>query len=143
MSCGAKVPESSGGNALVCPAPCGTAVPAVLFVAMAIYPGPLPALGKEQEEGNQQRENAERFGNGKAKDQAAELPIGSGWIAQRALQKLAKKIADADRGSTGANGSKAGADEFCGCGIHGLLFSFVGYRLERRASTSAPDVAHR
>jgi hypothetical protein len=41
------------------------------------------------------------------------------------LQKLAKQVADADRGSTSANGGEAGTDEFCGCGIHGLVFSFA------------------
>src|SRR5215510_7582983 len=125
MSCGAKVPESSGGNTLACPASCEVVVPAVLLVAIAIYPGSRRALGEEQEKGNQQRENAQRFGDGEAKDQAAELTIGGRRIAQGALQKLAEKVADADRGSTGADGCKAGADEFSGCGIHGLLFSFA------------------
>src|SRR5262245_34079899 len=78
-------------------------------------------LGEEQQEGDKQGEDAQRFRHGEAEDQAAELAVGGRGIAQRALQKLAEKIADADGGGSRADGGEAGADELGGGGIHGFL----------------------
>src|SRR6266581_5414175 len=100
MSCGANVAGSSGGKSLACPAPSGTAVPAfcaAAFSAMDWVRLPrLPRSGEEQQEGDQQGEDAQRLGDGKAEDQAAELAVGGGRVAKRALQELAEQVADAD-----------------------------------------------
>jgi hypothetical protein len=77
-------------------------------------------------EGDQQRENAERFRHCEAEDQAAELAVGGGRVAQGALQELAEQVADADSGSSRADGGEAGADELRGGGIHGLLLPLSG-----------------
>src|SRR5882762_5500210 len=81
-----------------------------------------PRSGEEQQEGDQQGEDAQRFRDGEAEDQTAELAVGGGRIAKRALQELAEQVADADGGSSRADGGEAGADELRGGGIHvGLL----------------------
>src|SRR5437870_11987082 len=84
----------------------------------------LPKLsrsGEEQQEGDQQGEDAQRLGDGEAEDQAAELAVGGGRVAQRALQELAEQVADADGGSSRADGGEAGADELGGGGVHVCL----------------------
>src|SRR5215470_7902286 len=136
MSCGAKNSGLSGGNTFECPASCGTSVPAVTGSAMVssvaisrhqrlpksgarkarpwqpFYHG----SGEEQEERDEEGEDAQGFRHGEAEDQAAELPVGGRRIAQRALQELAEQVADADGGSSRADGGEAGADQFGGGG---------------------------
>ena len=47
-------------------------------------PPSLTLDGEEQEQRDQQREDAERFGHREAEDQAAELAVGGGRVADRA-----------------------------------------------------------
>src|SRR5690349_16466144 len=119
MSCGANVVASSGGNTFPGPTPSGgAAVPAFCapaLSAMGCVPLPrLPRSGEEQQERDQQREDAKRFRHGEAEDQASELAVGGGGVAQRTLQELAEQVADADGGSSRADSGKAGADELRG-----------------------------
>ena len=56
--------------------------------------------GEQQQEGDQQGEDAERFRHGETEDQAAELAVRGGGIAQGALQELTEQVADADGGGS-------------------------------------------
>ena len=64
-------------------------------------------------ERDQQRENAERLGDGEAENQVAELALRGGRIAQRSRQVIAEDDADADAGAAHADTGNAGSDVFC------------------------------
>src|SRR6266853_1116834 len=77
--------------------------------------GPRVVLESEQQqERDQQREDAERLGDGKAEDQVAELALRGRRIAQRGGEVIAEDGADADAGAAHADARNAGADVF-GC----------------------------
>ena len=69
--------------------------------------------GKEQQECDEQREDAESFRHGEAEDQPAELAVGSRRIAQRARQIVAENGAEADTGAAHAETGNACADRLC------------------------------
>jgi hypothetical protein len=56
--------------------------------------------GEQKKKRDQQREDAERFGHGEAENQAAELTVSCGRVAQGARQIAAKNVAEA-KGGTG------------------------------------------
>src|SRR5712691_723406 len=74
--------------------------------------------GEQQQERNQQREDAERFGDRKAEDQVGELALSGGRIAQRGSEIVAEDGADADAGAAHADARNAGADILGGHWIH-------------------------
>ncbi len=97
--------------------------------------------GEQQEEGDEEGEDAEGFRHGEAEDEAAELAVGSRGIAQCALQELAEQVAHADGGEAHADGSKTGADEFCGSDVHErILLECERYWI---GSVSAPGAGRR
>src|SRR5690606_15842432 len=67
-------------------------------------------LREEEEERDQQGEDAQSFGNGEAEDQAAELAIGGGRVAQGAGEVVAEDMAEADTGAAHAETGDTGAD---------------------------------
>ena len=77
--------------------------------------------GEQEQQRDQQREDAERFGHGEAENQAAELAFDVRRVAQRAIQELAEQGADADAGGSGSDRGEAGADVLGGGG------EFVGF----------------
>src|SRR6267143_1621259 len=74
--------------------------------------------GEQQQERDQQREDAERLGDGKAEDQVGELALSGGRIAQRGGEIVAEDGADADAGAAHADTRNAGADILGGHWIH-------------------------
>jgi hypothetical protein len=78
----------------------------------------------QEQERDQQREDAERFGHGEPEDQVAELALRGGRIAQRGREILAEDDAHADAGATHADAGNAGTDVLrsgCeGCGGSGI-----------------------
>src|SRR3984893_5911055 len=77
-----------------------------------------PLKSEQQQERNQQREDAERLGNGETEDEVGELALSGGWIAQRGGEIVAKDGADADAGASHADAGNTGADIFGGHWIH-------------------------
>jgi hypothetical protein len=71
---------------------------------------------EQQQERDQKRENAERFGHREAEDQTSELALDRRGIAQRAVQELAEQRADANAGRARSDRSEAGSDIFGGDG---------------------------
>src|SRR6185295_16715263 len=65
---------------------------------------------EQQEERDQQREDAERFGHGKPEDQVAELALCSRRIAQRGGEIVTENRTDADARAAHADAGNAGAD---------------------------------
>src|SRR5215472_5456223 len=76
---------------------------------------------EQQEQRDQQREDAERFGQGEAEDQVAELARGCGRIAHRGGEIVAEDDAHADARTAHADARDARADKFCCCRFHFLL----------------------
>src|SRR5262249_5041308 len=130
-SCEAKVCESNGGN----PRPCSLAgistVPAgsALSWAMAVpisFGGWLPpphsvlgsAEGKQQKQCDQQREDAERRGEGEAENQVGELSGRGRWVPDRRGQIVAEDDADADAGTAHADAGNASTNVFRGRRVH-------------------------
>src|ERR1051325_6491219 len=95
VNCDAKECASNGGK----PPPCsllGTCSMPVLCAGSAIVS---PILQREQQQQrDQQREDAERFGDGEAEDQVAELTLRSGRIAKSGCKIVAEDDADANTG---------------------------------------------
>src|SRR5690348_18077146 len=73
---------------------------------------------EQQQERDQQREDAERLGDGEAEDQVAELALRRRRIADRGGQVVAEDDANADAGAAHADTGNASADVFGGNGIH-------------------------
>src|SRR5262249_37275501 len=132
----ANVSHSNGDNGALWVS-AGTSVWAAVAIGSSLSAGrpggrPLssrdPRSKREQEqEGDQQREDAERFRHREAEDQVGELALGGGRVAQRPREVLAEDDADADAGSAHADAGNAGTDHFRGCGVHGmLLFEVCG-----------------
>src|SRR5215471_19160247 len=92
-NCEAKVSRSNGGNAPLWPS-AGTSVCAAVAIASGLQcRGTFhrPALEREQQQqGDQQREDAERFGHREAEDQVGELALGGGGVAQCGGEIMAK-----------------------------------------------------
>src|ERR1700756_48023 len=93
-SCDGKYSLWNGGNS-VCPA-----WPLVLAVVSAM----ITRVGfEQQQERDQQREDAERLGDGDPEDQVAELALRGRRIAQRGGQIIAEDDAHADAGAAHAD----------------------------------------
>jgi hypothetical protein len=75
-------------------------------------------LNEQQEQRDQQRENAERFGHGEAEDQVAELALRGGRIAHGGCEVVAEDDADADACAAHADAGDARANKLCRCWIH-------------------------
>src|SRR6185503_11789107 len=73
---------------------------------------------EQQQERDQQREDAERLGDGEPEDQVAELALRGRRIAQRRGKVIAEDDADADAGAAHADAGDAGANVFRGNRIH-------------------------
>src|SRR4051794_6050736 len=75
---------------------------------------------EQQEQRDQQREDAERFGHGEAEDQVAELALGCRRIAHRRGKVVAEDDAHADARTAHADCRDARADKFSCCRFHYL-----------------------
>src|ERR1044072_9634452 len=107
MSWEAKVSLLNGGNGGLPP---GCSVRASVAIVM---PRAFRCSGLEreqQQERDQQREDAERFGHGEPEDQVAELALGCRRIAQRRGKVVAEDDADAGAGAAHADAGNAGTD---------------------------------
>ena len=80
---------------------------------------------EEQQQRDQQREDAERFGHGEPEDQVAELALRGRRIAQGGGQIVAEDRADADAGAAHADAGNAGTDVFCCDWIHDELLCLI------------------
>src|SRR5258708_7936464 len=96
-SCEAKVCAWNGGKP-PCPPSALCSVLAVCFGSAIVGSGVFaPVLQREQQQQrDQQREDAERFGDGEPEDQVAELTLRGGRIAQSGGQVVAEDDANAD-----------------------------------------------
>src|SRR2546423_10646586 len=128
--CEANVSFWNGGK----PPPCSPAgtwpvdVIVVWFCAMiklggaATRPRRLPApkgLEREQQQQcDQQREDAERFGHGEPEDEVAELALRGRRVAQRSGEVMAEDCADANARATHADAGNARANVLRGDWIH-------------------------
>src|SRR5690606_15369455 len=84
---------------------------------------------EQEQEGNQEREDAQSFGHGEAEDQIAGLAGGSGGIAQRTREKAPEDVGHADSGACHAETSDTGADELSGFSFHFKILSEPRRRL--------------
>src|SRR2546423_13973402 len=73
---------------------------------------------EQQQQRDQQREDAQRFGDGEPKDQVAELALRGGRIAQGGGKIMAEDRAHADARATHADAGNAGANVLRGDWIH-------------------------
>src|SRR6185437_2386414 len=73
---------------------------------------------EQQQERDQQREDAERFGHGETENQVAELALGCGRIAHRGGKIVAEDDAHAGARATHANAGNTSANVFRGNRIH-------------------------
>ena len=76
-----------------------------------------PAI-HQQQQGDQQREDAERFGHGEAENQAAAHLGVSFRVADGTVQVLTEDRAHADSGQTSANRGQTSADNPCRFCVH-------------------------
>jgi hypothetical protein len=73
---------------------------------------------EQQQQRDQQREDAERLGDGEAENQVAELTLRRRRIAQRRRKLVAEDNAYPDAGAAHADTGNTGADIFRGGRIH-------------------------
>src|SRR5690242_12030384 len=73
---------------------------------------------EQEQERDQQREDAERFGHREAEDEVGELALGGRRIAQRGGEVMAEDRAHADAGAAHTDAGDAGTNHLCGCGVH-------------------------
>src|SRR6266481_9078813 len=73
---------------------------------------------EQQQQRDQQREDAERFGHGETEDQVGELALGSGGIAHRGGEIVAEDDAHACASATHANAGNTSANVLRGNRIH-------------------------
>ena len=81
---------------------------------------------EQQEEGDNQREDAEAFGQRRADQRVGELGAGGRGVAQRAGQEVAEDVADADAGAAHADTGDTGADQLCCFCVHFSLLGVFG-----------------
>src|SRR5690606_37371890 len=67
----------------------------------------------EQQEGDNEREDAQRFGHGEAEDQVRELTRGRRRVAQRTRQVVTEDHAHAHTGAAHADARDTGTDQLC------------------------------
>src|SRR5436190_14283033 len=90
--------------------------------------------GEQQQQRDQQRKDAERFGHGKAENQIAELALGCRRIAHRSREIIAEDDAHASARATHANAGNTSANILRGNRIHETN-SFL--RFDRKAGSVA------
>jgi hypothetical protein len=76
---------------------------------------------EKQKNCDEKRENAQAFGKRDADEDAPELAVGSGGIAQGAQKKLTENYTDAYRGGARAYRGETCAYKSSCCGIHFAL----------------------
>src|SRR3978361_991553 len=113
-SCDANVAGLKGGKAPLWPDGCS--VCELVSVAIRRSPGCLER--EQEEERDQQREDAERFGHGEAENQVAELALGRGGIAHSSGEIVAEDDAHARARATHANAGNSSANVLRGNRIH-------------------------
>src|SRR3546814_14680980 len=64
-----------------------------------------------QQDRDQERQQAEKFGGREADEQAALLAVGRRGVAQRAFEEATEDVAHTDGGHTGTDSGQTGADE--------------------------------
>src|SRR5262250_1567530 len=74
---------------------------------------------EQQQERDQQREQRDGFRQREAEQHVAEDLRRRRRVAQCAGDEAAEDVADADADAGEGDGGKAGANELCGCWIHG------------------------
>src|SRR6266568_8801587 len=111
-SCDANVAGLKGGNAALWPDGCSVCE----LVAMRRSPSRLQC--EQEQQRDQQREDAERFGHGEPEDQVAELALGGRRVTQRGGEIVAEDHADADAGAAHADAGNARADVLSCYWIH-------------------------
>jgi hypothetical protein len=77
-------------------------------------------LVEDQQNGDNEREQAEKFGGREADEQAALLAISGTRIAQRAFEERGEHIAHAERGKASANRRETGTEESCCRSVHDI-----------------------
>src|ERR1700726_3549396 len=121
-SCEAKLCESNGGNARPC-SPAGICSCELMVCAAALAIVELER--EEQQQRDQEGEDPECLGHGKAEDEIGELPLRSRGIADRGGKIVAEDGADADACASHPHTGDAGTDHLCSLGIHDRAPSLV------------------
>jgi hypothetical protein len=73
---------------------------------------------EKQDHGDDERQQAEKFGRGEADEQTTLLAVGGRRIAQSAFEELSEHIAHAQRGKARTDSSEASTDHLCGFSVH-------------------------
>src|SRR5580692_11604731 len=107
-SCDGKCCHSNGGNACFSPE---ASVWAVVSAIRRSEP-------EQEEERDQEREDAQRLGDGEAENQVAELALRRRRIANGGRQIVAENGAHADAGAAHSDAGNAGSNILCGGRIH-------------------------
>src|SRR6516164_11741398 len=107
-SCDGKCCDSNGGNAWLSP---GASKWAVVSAIRRAEP-------EQEEERDQEREDAQRLGDGEAENQVAELALRRRRIAQRSGQIVAENSAHADAGAAHSDAGDTGSNVLRGGRIH-------------------------
>src|ERR1700751_231258 len=107
-TCDGKCCDSNGGNACFSP---GASVWAVVSAIRRSEP-------EQEEERDQEREDAQRLGDGEAENQVAELALRGRRIADRSRQIVAENGADADAGAAHSDAGDTRSNVLCGGRIH-------------------------
>src|ERR1700728_1033940 len=94
---------------------------------------------EQQQKRDQQREDAERLGDGKSENQIAKLALRGRRVAQGGGQIAAENNAHAGAGAAHADAGNPGPDVFRGGPLH---VKAPSSRLER-PRVNGPDVSHR
>src|SRR3984885_15923349 len=103
-SCDGKCCDSNGGNACFSPE---ASVWAVVSAIRRSEP-------EQEEERDQEREDAQRLGDGEAENQVAELALRRRRIANGGRQIVAENGAHADAGAAHSDAGNAGSNILCG-----------------------------
>ena len=88
---------------------------------------PWPLEREQQQERNQQREDAERLGDGEAEDQVAKLALRGRRVAHRGGKVVAEDDAHADTGAAHADTGDTCADVFRSHWIHNRLLLVLAF----------------
>src|SRR3546814_2541854 len=73
---------------------------------------------ENEEDRDDERQQAEKLGSGKADEQTALLTVGSRGVTKRALEERGEHIAHAQCGEADTDCSQTGAEQFCSLRIH-------------------------
>src|SRR5258708_30174474 len=101
---------------------------------------PGSAEGKQQKQRNQQREDAERLGDGKTENQVGELSGRGRRVPDRRGQIVAEDDADADPGTAHADAGNPSTNVFRGRWLHEKLL-FEGCLKDRHSMAGMKRIA--